>query len=85
MVLKKKHRSNKEYLIKLSKINIPYQFKKSTIRPEKWREKLEFFNISGKFESKIILDQNFYLIDGYTSYKIAEQFGIKKVFVEFVE
>ena len=45
---------------------------------------MKYWYRTGEFESRIILDMNFNLIDGYSSVRIAEIKGIDKVPVYFV-
>lgn len=79
-----KKKRGKVYWVKVSKIKIPEAFDKSKIRPEKWKMKLEYFYETGELQSRIFLNKDYLLVDGYTSYKIAKKFGIKKVPVEFI-
>ncbi len=46
---------------------------------------MEYLFLTGVFESVIILDKDFNLIDGYSSFYIAESNGIDKVPVYFVD
>ena len=62
---------------KLSNIKIQDSFKKN---PSKWTKMLDkqaFYIEHGIFEQPIIVDKNNYLIDGYTTYLIAKELGIK--------
>lgn len=79
-----RHRKGKIYWVKLSKIKISKSFDRSKIRPEKWKAKLEYFYNTNDLQSRIFLNEDYLLVDGYTSYKIAKKFGIKKVPVEFI-
>ena len=47
--------------------------------------KWDYYREHGEMESKIILNMDFELVDGYTSYIIAEKEGINKVPVCFVD
>lgn len=67
--------------IKLSKIKIPHKFKRKYPKPEKMLRKYEFFLKHKKLESRIVINKQNILIDGYTSYLIAKAFGFKKVTV----
>lgn len=68
-----------EHYIKLKKIKISDDFKKHPPKLKKFCERAYYFRVFGRFHSPIILDDDNYLIDGYTSYLIAKQKGIKKV------
>lgn len=68
-----------EHYIKLKKINISDNFKKHPPKRKKFCQRASYFRDFGRFYSPIILDDDNYLIDGYTSYLIAKQNGIKRV------
>lgn len=59
-----------EYWVKLSDIKIQRNFKRNKIGKEKYKRKWRFYRESGFCESEIILDKDFTLVDGYSSYKI---------------
>lgn len=66
-------------LVKLSsgnfhKIKIPQRFIECPPRPEKIIDKMLRFSRESELED-IFVDENFYLIDGYCSYLIAQQVG----------
>lgn len=71
--------------VKLRDIVIPIEFQNTKPRFRKMVYKREFFRKNGYFESKIILNKDFMLIDGYTSYIIAEENGMEYVDVYFVD
>ena len=48
------------------------------------KEKWFFYRGNGRLESDIIVDKNGYLVDGYTSYLIAKEYGKKIVKVKRV-
>ena len=72
-----------EYWIPLKDIQVPSGFLHSRIEERKWVRKNNYYHQYGVFESQIVLDFNFTLIDGYSSYKIAKRYGMKKVPVVF--
>lgn len=72
-----------EYWINTSDIKVPETYKKSRIGEKKWKHKVDYYLKTGEFESKIILDKNFNLIDGFSSVKIAHLNRIDKVPVFF--
>ena len=74
-----------EYWVNTKDIEVPEKFKKSRINEKKWRHKMNYFLKTGKLESKIILDKNFVLRDGFSSMKIAHLKGIEKVPVYFID
>jgi hypothetical protein len=76
--------------IRLSRIKITKEMQSTMPRAEKITQKYEYFRrrtrTNNKYgtnhnplQSPIILDKHNVLIDGYTSYLIANMFGIKKV------
>lgn len=76
-----------EYWVKLGDIKITPQFQSTRIGETKYKKKWQFYRRNGCCESKIILDKNFVLLDGYSSYKIyrsAEGLDVK-VPVYFVD
>lgn len=81
----KKYKPNHKYWINLSEIKILPSFEKTPPKPRKMKEKYDYYNKTGKFHSPIILDKQFYLVDGYTSYIIAKNYKINKVPVYFVD
>lgn len=52
-------------------------------KPEKMERKVQYFKETGMLQSEIILDSNDYLIDGFTSYLLAVQYGIQSVPVRY--
>ena len=78
-----KYDSNCEYWVKFSDIKLPYYLQHSRISEEKYKKKWKYFRETGELESKIILDKDFYLVDGYSSYVIARIAKLEKVPVYF--
>lgn len=74
---------NYEYWVRFDEIKLPKYLKYSRIGHEKYEHKLKYFRKTGKLESKIILDKNFYLVDGYSSYVIAKKADLGIVPVYF--
>jgi len=61
-----------EYWVKLSDIHITPQFRKSRINPDKYKKKWQFYCRNGYCESRIVLNMDFVLTNGYSSYKICQ-------------
>ena len=61
---------NHEYWVRLDQIRIKPDFEKTRIGRDKYKAKWKFYREHGYCESKIILDKNFVLQDGYSSYVI---------------
>lgn len=74
-----------EYWIYTKDIKVNPEWRKIKIGKKKWNRKIKYWYRTGELESKIILDKEFNLIDGYSSVRIAEIKGIEKVPVWFVE
>lgn len=58
-----------------AKIKIPQAYRNNPPTPEKLIHKVLVFSRESELED-IIVDENFYLIDGYCSYLIAQQVGV---------
>lgn len=78
------HNPGEPYKVKVSDIIIPEEFKATKPRFKKMIQKREFYRKNDRFESKIVLNKDFLLIDGYTSYIIAKENGMKYVEAYFV-
>ena len=63
----------------LNDIKIKQNFKITQPNKHKMKCKWNYYRKTGCLESDIVLDEDGYLIDGYTSYLIAEADGIKKL------
>lgn len=79
------HETDCEYWINLSEIKVNPEWRKTTIGKKKLERKLDYYSITGEFESKIILDREYNLVDGYSSVVIAEIYELGKVPVYFVD
>ena len=74
-----------EYLVDLNDIEIQIDFLKLHPKRKKMIKKWEYYNKTGEFESPILLDRDFVLRNGYTSYLIAKTENMRKVPVYFVD
>lgn len=74
-----------EYWIYTKDIKVDPDWRKTKIGRVKFQRKLQYWYRTGEFESKILLDKDFNLLDGYLSVRIAEIKGIDKVPVYFVD
>ena len=74
-----------EYWVYLRDIKISHKFEKTPPRFNKMGQKWSYYRNTGEFESPIILNRDFVLIDGYTSYIIAKKSEMDKVPVYFVD
>lgn len=76
-------KNNNVYHVKLSEITVPSSFQKTPPKAEKMKKKWFYYRDNGEFESPIIIDNDFVLVDGYTSYLIAKEEHINFVPVFF--
>ena len=74
-----------EYWVDLKDIDIQINFLRYHPRQEKMEQKWKYYRQTVKFESPILLNRNFELVDGYTSYIIAKTENTHKVSVYFVD
>ena len=74
-----------EYWVDLKDIDIPIAFLRHHPRQEKMEQKWNYYRQTGEFESPILLNRDFELVDGYTSYIIAKTENLHKVPVYFVD
>lgn len=80
-----KYEPGYEYWVYLKDIKIHPDFKTTPPKYNKMSQKWSYFRNTGEFESPIILNRGFVLLDGYTSYLIAEKSEMDKVPVYFVD
>lgn len=59
--------------IEINKIKIPKHFTKPN--PKKLQQKFKYYRENHKFESPIIINTDYELVDGYTSYLIAKNYN----------
>lgn len=80
-----KYETGYEYWVYTKEIKVNPEWRKTKIGRAKFQRKLQYWYRTGEFESKILLDRDFNLLDGYSSVRIAEIKGINKVPVYFVD
>lgn len=80
-----KYETGYEYWVYTKEIKVNPEWRKTKIGRIKFQRKLQYWYRTGEFESKILLDRDFNLLDGYSSVHIAEIKGIDKVPVYFVD
>ena len=80
-----KYESRYEYWVYTKDIKVPKYFKLTKIGTKKWNHKMGYWLRTGEFESDILIDRDFNLIDGFSSMKIAHLKNIEKVPVYFVD
>lgn len=74
-----------EYWVYTKDIKVPAYYKHTKVGENKWKHKLDYWHNTGEFESKILINRDFKLVDGYSSLKIAYINGVEKVPVYFVD
>lgn len=79
-----RYESGYEYWVYTKDIKVNPDWRKTRIGAVKFERKLKYWYRTGLFESKIILDKDFNLVDGYSSIRIAEIKGIDRVPAYFV-
>lgn len=79
-----KYETGYEYWVYTKEIKVNPKWRKTKIGKMKFKKKMQYWYSTGEFESKILLDREFNLLDGYSSVCIAEIKGIDKVPVYFV-
>lgn len=84
-IFKKFHETGYEYWINMKDIEIQKDFEKHKPRIFKMKQKEDWYSQHGIFQSPIVLNRDFVLVDGYTSYLIAEKYDLGKVPVYFVD
>lgn len=79
------YEENREYWVYTKKIQVPPEFRATGIGKKKLGRKMYYWRKNGTFESKVILDKHYNLLDGYTTVYIAENAGIEKIPAYFVK
>lgn len=73
-----------EYWVDIADIIIPKYLKNKNICLKNWNQKIAYWLETGEFESFILLRRDFTLVDGYSSYLIAEKYDLEFVPVYFI-
>ncbi|WP_143322704.1 hypothetical protein [Clostridium sp. HBUAS56010] len=77
--------TNSTNIIPLSKIKISPAMLSHPPKPYKIAQRYTYYLHNQQFQSPIILDQNYNLLDGYITYLIAKMMGHKTVTVKFAK
>lgn len=75
------HNNDDTYVVRMSDITIQKGWNR--VRKDKMNSKWNYFNRTGNMKEPIVLDRDFVLVDGFTSYKIAKRQHMKYVDVCF--
>ncbi len=70
--------------IRLGKIKIPPELRLTPPGAQKLKRKYVYFVTKHQFQSPVIVDRTFTLVDGYTTYLLARMFGHKKIEVRIL-
>ena len=84
-LLSKRYKTGIEYYVYIRDINVDHEWRKTDIGKLKLEKKASYWRRTGEFQSKVILDRDFNLIDGYSTIRIAEMYDIPKVPAYFVD
>lgn len=68
--------------VNIKDIKISPKFKEHKPKKKKLKEKRLYYRVYNKFEQPIILNEEGYLIDGYTTYLLAKEFNEKQIKVK---
>lgn len=83
-IFRKKKKLGVIYWVDLRDIEIQPQFLQTKIREEKYQRKKTYYLQTGVFESTVQLNRNNVLVDGYSTYLIAQEFNLGKIPVVYV-
>lgn len=79
------YKPEKEYWIDINKIHITPDFAAHKVGRKKMQLKRNYFKETGEFQSKVVLNKDFVLIDGYSTYCLVKEFNLGKMLVCFAE
>lgn len=75
-----------EYWVPIHSIRIDPDFRKHDVKPKKMQKKMEYYLVHNTFQEEIVIRRDdWMLLDGYSSFRIAEIEGMTKVPVKFVD
>ncbi len=77
------YKPGKEYWVDFSLVHITDEFAAHKIGEKKMERKLKYYRHTGKFESKVVLNKDFVLIDGYSTYCLIKEMRLDKLAVWF--
>lgn len=63
----------------IDKIVIPYCVKQSLPKSDKIEKRYRFYKQTGEFDREIIVDEEYNLVDGYSTYLVCKMLDIQKV------
>lgn len=83
-LFKRKKKLGLIYWVNMDKIVIQPSFLNTQIRPQKYETKKSHYLNTGEFASTVVLTQDNVLIDGYSTYLIAQEFDLGKIPVVYI-
>ena len=84
-LLRKRYKTGCEYWIYTKDIHIDPSWRQHDVGENKMQRKISYWRRTGEFQSKVFLDRDFNLLDGYSTFRIAEIYDIPKIPVYFVD
>ncbi len=84
-LLSKRYKTGIEYYVYIRDINVDPEWRKTDIGKLKLEKKASYWRRTGRFQSKVLLDHDFNLLDGFSTLRIAEMYDIPKIPVYFVD
>lgn len=66
-------------MIDIDRINVPYCIKQTLPKSDKIEKRYRFYKQTGSFDREIIVDENYNLVDGYSTYLVCKMLDIQKV------
>ena len=65
--------------IDIDRINVPYCVKQSLPKSDKIEKRYRFYKQTGEFDREIIIDEEYNLVDGYSTYLVCKMLDIQKI------
>lgn len=78
-IFNRRKKPGRIYYVRTNEIKIQNSWNKTPPRRDKYERKKNYFLENGSFESTVYLTENNVLIDGYTTYLLAQEFGLGKI------
>ena len=66
-------------MVDIDRINIPYCVKKTLPKSDKIEKRYRCYKQIGDFDREIIVDEDYNLVDGYSTYLVYKMLDIQKV------
>mgnify|MGYP003317118259 CR=1 FL=1 len=66
-------------MVDINKITVPYCVRKSLPKSDKIEKRYRCYKQIGAFDREIIVDEDYTLIDGYSTYLVCKMLDIQKV------